>query len=612
MATSGAMSTDNSYIKYKITITQNSQSVANNTSNITVTVNFYRTNTGYETYGSGTVYCKINGITYSAAVDSSDKITNSGINLFSKTLNITHSENGTKTLTCSAWINHSRVTSTEQSYSQVLSTIPRAATITAAPNFNDEQNPAITYNNQAGNAVTTLQAMIQNSGGTKTYAARNLTKTGTTYTFSLTDAERTALRTDCTGKSMKVRFLITTVIGSNTFNNYVTKTLSIINGEPTISASVVDRGVSNSLTLTGNENVLISGFNKAYASMTATGKKGATISSYKITNNSKTVNAANGEFDNTNNGTFTFYVTDSRGFTTSKTVTKTLINYFAPTVNMEVAMPTAEGNTTMKVSGTFFNSTFGAINNTGTLYYRVKQDYGDYGSWIAITPTVSGNSYTFELAITGLDYRSAYTYQARIVDKINDLNSAEIKVKTTPVFDWGENDFNVNGTYSIRDNVVIRQSDINNNIVFSANAGDMYFRPNGTTETEGEMVLFSNGELSLSGNTMADFVVEFKKSGIWTYRKWNNGFVELWAVVTPAYANTNVLLSSYNLPFTLASVLTVNATLNSTDNAASQLTENVKVLRGPSAVTVSVHNSSTGYTSSTTKSVSIVVNGLWK
>ena len=94
MATSSAMSTDNVYVKYTITVTQNSQSVTNNTSNVTVSVRFYRTNTGYTTWGTGTVYCKINGTQYSAAVTPSDKITNSGIVLFSKTLNIPHNADG--------------------------------------------------------------------------------------------------------------------------------------------------------------------------------------------------------------------------------------------------------------------------------------------------------------------------------------------------------------------------------------------------------------------------------------------------------------------------------------------------------------------------------------
>ena len=99
MGTSGNMSTSNQYVKYTISINQNSQNVSNNCSNVSVYVRFWRDNSGYTTYGSGTCYCKINGTTYSATVSPSQKITDSGINLFSKTLDIHHNNDGTKTLT---------------------------------------------------------------------------------------------------------------------------------------------------------------------------------------------------------------------------------------------------------------------------------------------------------------------------------------------------------------------------------------------------------------------------------------------------------------------------------------------------------------------------------
>ena len=59
MGTSAQMSTSGTYVKYTISITQNSQSVSGNTSNVTVSVRFFRINSGYETYGTGTVYCKV-------------------------------------------------------------------------------------------------------------------------------------------------------------------------------------------------------------------------------------------------------------------------------------------------------------------------------------------------------------------------------------------------------------------------------------------------------------------------------------------------------------------------------------------------------------------------
>lgn len=59
MGTSGAMSTSNDRVKYSITISTNWQSVAENYSSVNVKVNFWRTNSGYQSYGTGVVYCNI-------------------------------------------------------------------------------------------------------------------------------------------------------------------------------------------------------------------------------------------------------------------------------------------------------------------------------------------------------------------------------------------------------------------------------------------------------------------------------------------------------------------------------------------------------------------------
>lgn len=134
MATSGAMGTSNPYVKYTIDIRQNSQNVSANTSNITVSVRFYRTNTGYETWGSGTVWCRINGATYSAQVTPNQKITSAGIVLFSKAVDIPHDSDGGKYVGASAWINiNSPLTSSEQTFGTNLTRIPRATVPSLSP-----------------------------------------------------------------------------------------------------------------------------------------------------------------------------------------------------------------------------------------------------------------------------------------------------------------------------------------------------------------------------------------------------------------------------------------------------------------------------------------------
>ena len=96
---------------------------------MTVVVDFWRDNS-YTTYGSGTCYCKINGTTYRAGVSPSQKITSSGITLYSQTLNIYHEADGSKNLSVSAWISmDTPLSNSEQGFSEWLTTIPRASSI---------------------------------------------------------------------------------------------------------------------------------------------------------------------------------------------------------------------------------------------------------------------------------------------------------------------------------------------------------------------------------------------------------------------------------------------------------------------------------------------------
>lgn len=128
MATSGNFSTSNQFVKYNISATEGTPSAENNTSPLTVSVRFWRTNTGYVTYGTGTVYCRIGGTLYSQEVTPSDEITSDGIVLFNKTVTIPHDADGSKQVYISAWISHNApLRSDEQGFTVPLTTIPRAS-----------------------------------------------------------------------------------------------------------------------------------------------------------------------------------------------------------------------------------------------------------------------------------------------------------------------------------------------------------------------------------------------------------------------------------------------------------------------------------------------------
>lgn len=363
--------------------------------------------------------------------------------------------------------------------------IPRQATLTAAPNFTDEENPIINYNNPAGEAADALQACICNEKETQVYAAyRDIPKTGTSYTFSLTQQERAALRNaTAESNSRTVKFVLLSSVGGVTKYSQLTRTLTIVNAQPVLSAEITD-GNAATVALTGDADTLIKFYSDAVVTATYAGQKGAYIWNYWVANGAKRGYISPYTFYGAESGVFDFGVTDSRGNSTTASVKKPLVEYVKLTCGLSDNKPDTNGNMTVSVSGCCFNGSFGAVNNTLTVYYRYKVSGGSYGDWVKMTPVLSGNTYHAQVALTGFDYQTAYTFQARAVDRLAEVSSTEYTVRALPVFDWGEQDFNVNGTFKI------------NNM------------------------------------SVADHVVEQGTSEDWVFRKWASGIAECWTEIT--------------------------------------------------------------------------------
>lgn len=441
MALSGSVTTggyQGRKLKLAWTATQN---ISKNTSTISWTL----TGTGEASsswYKAGNFYVKIAGkVVYEK--DSDYRITlYNGTKVASGELTVSHGTDGKKEFTVSVKggiYTYARNVSGSKTFT--LDTIPRKATLASAPNFNDEGNPKITYSNLAGNSVTTLQACIANSTGGTIYAAyRDITKTGTSYTFNLTDAERTTLRKACTGKSMKVRFYIKTIIAGTTYTHYLEKTMSMTNAAPSISATVVDSN-STTVALTGSNAKFINGYSNAAYTITASGKKNATISSYTAENGSQKKTTASGTISKVTSGSFKFTTTDSRGYSNSTTLNKTFIDYFPVSCAIKVGQMTVDGQFKLTITGQYFNGSFGSVSNAATVQYRITDGSGTYGSWTTVTPTFGTNTYTASKTFTGLDYQKEYSVQARITDKLSTKTSEERVATCVPVFDWSKEDF---------------------------------------------------------------------------------------------------------------------------------------------------------------------------
>ena len=418
---------------------------------------------------------------------------NSTITLASGSKVINHNADGSKTFSYSfsqefnITFSGTHIGAKSGSGSGELTTIPRAATLKSAPNFNDEANPTISYTNPLGNAATALEACITDSEGKAIYCEyRSISKTGTSYTFELTDAERKTLRKAITkGNTLAVRFYIRTTIGDSRYFSSSTKTLSLINYKPTLAPVIKDVGTA-STNLTNDENTIIKHFNYISITTGAAARKEATVKSVKVTCGSKSITTATGVMENVDSADFNITVTDSRGNTTTQIVKKTALDYFKVSCNIELVeknfVTETTGSVTLKLNGSWFNGNFSFYaSNILTLEYRIAEQYGDYGGWIAVEPTIDGNSFNLSFTPTqAFDYKKTYKIEARAVDMISNKYTEVLTVTFIPVFDWGESDFNFNVPVAIQ------------------------------------------------GNTIADFVIAEGDNGAYAYRKWANGKLEAW------------------------------------------------------------------------------------
>ena len=233
-----------------------------------------------------------------------------------------------------------------------------------------------------------------------------------------------------------------TLLGTKTCSFTATTNESLC--KPTLSPTVEDSN-SEAVALTGDANTFIRYISDAAITSGAAARNSATLKSIKITCGSQSITTSTGTIQKVDSGTFTFTATDSRGYSTTQTIEKTLISYINPTCNLNISNPTTDGNLSFTITGNYFNSSFGAVNNTLSVSYKYKTGSGNYSNNIEVTNiTLNNNTYTANISLTGLDYKETYTFQAFTIDKIKSVNSAEKVIKTTPVFSWSNDDFEFN------------------------------------------------------------------------------------------------------------------------------------------------------------------------
>lgn len=326
MATFG---TSNKYINYSVNSQELSYDINSNTSVVRVWIDVWRTNTGYTTYGTGTVYARINGGVYSAGISTGQKITSTPIRLGTWDVTVGHNADGSKAISITGWISHSQFSSGEEGYTHTLTTIPRQANITESSNFTDVQNPTIKFSNPGSFNMSVW--LEPNPNGPHLAVRDNIPNTGS-YTWELTDEERNQLREACKGKTCTIR--IGLYSNNKQWASYQDRTYTITNANPSFtSITATPVNPFGSLYLQGKSSI----------KLTVNGAKGiygSTITTYSIKGGDYSYSGESNTYttdvlSKSGDITFTATITDSRGFTASKTVKVTITAYTLPTLTFE-------------------------------------------------------------------------------------------------------------------------------------------------------------------------------------------------------------------------------------------------------------------------------------
>ena len=414
MFTSSAFSTSNTYIKYKIQVEQLSQDIANNTSKVGVYVQFYRTNTGYTTYGSGTVYCKIDGTTYTSSVTSADKITEDGAYLFWKTITISHDSDGSKDLAVSAWIEHDVFSSSSQGFTVTLDTIARGSTLSASNGKELGTAQTLTVTRQSTALTHTITYTCGTASGT---ICTKSSSTSISWTPPLSLASQNTTGTDVT-----ILLKLTTYNGSTTVGTYERTIWCAIPDSVKPSCSFVLEDITGADDIYGSP---VQNLSKIKITVNATQAYGSPIASYKITANGATYTtstATTALLKNSGTSRVTATVTDKRGRTGTVYYDMNVQAYNLPGASA-LSVHRCNSDGTENANGVYAKVTFSAavssMSSKNTAAYSLQYKKTSATEWTTHSFTALNNVYsvTNQTYIFAADDGSAYDVQVLVTDK---------------------------------------------------------------------------------------------------------------------------------------------------------------------------------------------------
>ena len=239
--------------------------------------------------------------------------------------------------------------------------------------------------------------------------------------------------------------------------------IQLSDSPPIINVTVEDVN-ETAVALTGDSSKLILHVSDAKVTASVEGQKGATIQSVIIEHNDSAYETTEHTFTKVENNIFTISATDSRSQYGYLTVTPDAVPYIPTTAKIVTDSATGTGELTVKVNGLYWTGNFGTAENSLKVFYRLrKASETEFGDWVEMESLeINSEANTYEAAhrITGLDYLATYVIQAYALDAVGEYHAADATIATTPIFDWGQRDFNFNVPVTIMGSQAATKDDI--------------------------------------------------------------------------------------------------------------------------------------------------------
>ena len=465
---SASYSSGSATIKFSLQAKYSTQSTTNNTTTIQTRLR--------SDFTSGS---SLSGAGYKFTCSYASTVSGSGVWYFadevitSGSSTITHNNDGTKSISLSASAYNKYWNFTKNLSATVsLPKIDRLATVTTATDFNDESQPTITFSNSGGFQLAPYLNFFTVKGtGVRVYQlVRSKGNITSPYTWTFTDAERTAIRNACNGQTT---YYVTEGLDTYSGNtklgsNSIGKTFTIINATPTMTYTKTENN-SDAISYLGSSSAttVIKNISNVTIAVTPTTLKGATINSVVINHNgvNQTVTESSGVYSATFNitgDTTTITVKDSRGLTVSSTYEPTVIEYERVKQNsfsFKRVSPTS-ADVDLLVDSVYYQQTFGSTPNVPTVKYKI----GESGTEVTVPSNeysidTENNKLTIEYTIEdAINYRDSDTFYIEVSDLLSSWTNNNKITKGIPVFEFGDDEVQVNGDLLLadvdRDNVI--------------------------------------------------------------------------------------------------------------------------------------------------------------